>query len=130
MAYWLKLWGSGKGRYQPLPVDHLTFGKGGRPGVETGDRLVILGIGTSGKLLAIATATSGITLPSASPEQPYRCESRLDLVCSNVDRAPGYTVIPGADELRQWLKTSADHRRITEAQFLAAEAAIRAAGGR
>ena len=130
MTYWLKLWGSGKGRYQPLPTDHLTFGKGGKPGVESGDRLVILGVGTNGKLLAIATATSGITLPGTSPDQPYRCASRLDLVCGNVDRAPAYTVIPGADQLRQWLKTPADHRTVSEEQFLAAEAAVLAAGGK
>lgn len=129
MTYWLKLWGSGRGRYQPLPIDHLTFAKGGRPGVATGDRLVILGVGTSGKLLAIVTATSGITMPGTDPQAPYRCESRIDLVCGNVDRAPAYGVLPGADQLRQWLKTPADHRAITEAQFAAAEAAILAAGG-
>ena len=127
---WLKLfWGSGRSLYQPLPRDHVTFAQGGRPGIATGDRLVILGVGTSGKLLAIVTATSGIAMPGPDPQAPHRCESRIDLVCAHVDRAPACGVLPGADQLRQWLETPADHRAITEAQVAAAEAAILAAGG-
>ncbi len=132
MTYWLKLWGTRQNAYPGLPEDHLTFGKGGKPSVDMGDRLVILGVGTGGKLVAIVTATSGVTTPGNPdwPDWPYRCDSRIDLLCEDVDRAPYYGVLPDSENLKRWLRTTKGYRKITEEQFRVAEAAIRAAGGK
>ena len=131
MTYWLKLWGRGVDPYEDgrLPLDHLTFGKARKPRVEMGDQLVILGVGTGGKLVATETSTSGITKPGTHPEWPYRCETRVDLLCE-VARAPWIGVLPDAENLKRWLNTRAGYRRITKEQFETAELAIRTAGGK
>lgn len=130
MTYWLKRWGTSGRKYEDgrLPSDHLSWGKGGKPSVTLGDRIVILGVGTGNKLVATMTALASVVLRGTHADWPWEGDTRIDLEVG-ASGAPTIDVMPDALLLRRWMNWRKGYRKITKEQFEAAEAAIREAGG-
>ena len=80
---------------------------------------------------ATVEADSKVTLQrDVKHDWPYRCDSHIELIVEDLDRAPRFSVLPGAENLERWLKTRKGYRKLTKEQYDAACRVIRGAGGR